>query len=435
LRTTANIPSNFAKIYTRGKYQTPLHIQQLERKVLELLLSKDKSKLIITFPPRHGKSEFISKYLPAWYLLNYPHKEVILTSYATSFATSWSLKAKQVYSYFRNDLTVDRQGHWETEAGGVMHATGAGGDITGKGADLFIIDDPVKNSEEALSRVYRDKTYEWFNSTAFTRLSPDAKIIVIQTRWHYDDLAGRFIKQGDWELINFPAINEQGEALWPERYPIETLMDIKKQIGSYWFASLYQQTPIISENQIINYDWLKFYEENHSQGIVFQSWDTAFDNKQKNDYSVCTTWKIVNGNNYLIDVFRQKLNFPDLLRNAKALFVKFNPSIILIEKKASGEPLIQSLKELSLPVRAVNPIADKVTRLHAVSNLFENGKVFFPANLDTDIISELTNFPFDVHDDFVDSLSQALEYSKTISNFESLLTYRPKLQENNYYKV
>lgn len=431
MKQIANIPSNLAKIYTKGIYTTPPHIQALEKEVLTILQSNNKHRLLITFPPRHGKSEYISKYLPAWYLLNFPSSQVVLISYASAFATTWSIKAKQVYTAFRNDLTIDRQDHWETSEGGVMHATGVGGDITGKGADLMIIDDPIKNADEALSPLYREKTYNWFNSTAFTRLEPDATIIVIQTRWHNDDLTGRLLKTGDWDIVNFPAINDKGEALWPERYPISTLLDIKKQIGTYWFAALYQQSPIITENQIIHYDWIK-YSDDVPAGTTIQSWDTAFDSKAQNDYSVCTTWRKAD-KHYLIDVFREKINFPDLLRNAERLYNKYKPDVVLIEKKASGEPLIQSLKELHIPVKAVNPIGDKIARLHSVASLFENGDVVFPVGIKPEIVSELVNFPFDTNDDFVDSTTQALNYFKKLYDLKQLP--KNKNYNLNYYKL
>jgi predicted phage terminase large subunit-like protein len=402
---------------------------------MELILSTEKNRLIITFPPRHGKSEYISKYLPAWYLLNYPSKQIRLTSYSSSFATNWSLKAKQVYTYFKDDLKIDRQGYWVNSSDGVMHATGVGGDITGRGADLFIIDDPVKNNEEALSTVYRDKTFEWFNSVAFTRLEPNAKIILIQTRWHNDDLAGRLLKSGKWELINFPAIDENNIPLWSDRYSLDDLNEIKNQIGSYWFAALYQQKPILSENQIIKLEWIKRHNGDYPKGTIIQSWDTAFDNKKHNDYSVCTTWNYEKKKMYLIDTYRQKLNFPDLLRNAKSLYDKFKPSLVLIEKKASGEPLIQSLRLNQIPLKSINPITDKVSRLHAVSGMFESGSVFFNESIKDELISELINFPYDANDDFVDSVSQALEYSKSLTNLDNILNYKPEIKETNYYKV
>ncbi|RME86621.1 MAG: hypothetical protein D6785_03010, partial [Planctomycetota bacterium] len=229
-------------------YDYPLHIEAIEDLLLEVFRGR-LSKLLLSCPPRHGKSELISKYFPAWWILHKPHDRIILASYEAHFAEHWGRKVRELVEeygkYFGVTLRKDskRAASWETMAGGGMYTAGVGGPITGKGANLLILDDPIKNAEQALSKTYREKTWDWFNSTAYTRLEPGGSVIVMHTRWHEDDLAGRLKNTGKYLFINFPAIADQddslgrepGFALWPERFPVETLLEIKNQIGSYWF--------------------------------------------------------------------------------------------------------------------------------------------------------------------------------------------------------
>lgn len=412
---------------SRGKYKIPPHIKLIINE-LEHLVSAKNQRLIITLPPRHGKSELISKYFPAWHMIKFPHKRILLTSYESDFASSWSYKALQIYKEFRNDLVIEKQDHWENKEGGFVNAIGVGGAMTGKGADLIIIDDPVKNSEQANSITYRNKAWDWFNSTAYTRLEPDANIILLQTRWHEDDLAGRLIKEMEnngeiWKIINIPAIalpddildREEGEALWKERFPIERLEAIKQQLGSYWFNSLYQQKPINNENEIIKRKYWEFYEAKPNFDFVIQSWDTAFKDKQFNDYSVGTTWGMSNNAFYLIGSIIAKLEYPDLKNQILLASNEHKPNAILIEDKASGQSLIQDLKRTSrLPIVAITPQGDKTTRVHLITPLFEAKKVYIGLNDKNTarIINECAEFPFSAHDDIVYSISQALNYLK-----------------------
>ncbi len=375
-------------------------------------------------PPRHGKSEYISKYLPAWYLLNFPEKRVILTSYEASFAFDWCFKAREVYQHLRPffnapNLKVERMNYWLTEQNGSMNAIGAGGAITGKGADLLIIDDPIKNAEQALSSGQREKLWEWFNAVALTRLEPDGKIIIVQTRWHEDDLAGRLLKTSNkWNLLKMPAIDDDGKALWEERFSVEYLEEIKRQIGTYWWSCLYQQEPISETNQIFKTEYWQYYDKEISSNFIIQSWDTAFKTSTFNDYSVCTTWGVEDGKYYLLDLYRGKIEFPDLVRQVKAEFDKYKPRIILIEDAASGQSLIQQLRrDTALPIKPVKAESDKVVRANLILPLLENGLVYLPSNSikTRDVVEECVSFPLGAHDDIVDSITQALYYLQNIN--------------------
>ena len=271
-------PATMAMHITKGRYQIAPHINILNKKLLDVAGGRIK-RLIVNMPPRHGKSELISRYFPAWYLGTYPDRRIILVSYEAGFAASWGRKTKELLEEHGEDLfgiKLNRLSNsayrWDVlgQEGG-LNATGVGGAITGKGANVLIIDDPVKNDEQANSKTYRDKTYDWFRATAYTRLEPDGAIIVIMTRWHFDDLAGRLINDPDsddkWEVLSFPAIakendslgRDEGVPLWEYRYPVDKLNKIKSQIGSYWFSALYQQQPIATEYQIFKTEWWKEY--------------------------------------------------------------------------------------------------------------------------------------------------------------------------------
>lgn len=426
-----------AMYLTKNRYRLPPHIRLLNRKLLDVAGGRIK-RLIVNMPPRHGKSEIISKYFPAWYLGSFPEKRAILTSYVATLASDWGRKTKDIIREFGQELfgvrlnESSRASHrWDIQGrnGGLLTA-GSLGPITGKGADIFIIDDPIKNDKDANSPTMRDALFEWFRATANTRLEPNAAIILVMTRWNYDDLAGRLIKHfpEDWEVLSFPAIakeddilgRKRGDVLWPERYDVDALKKIRKQSGAYWFSALYQQEPIASEYQIFKPEWWKHYESRPSCGTIIQSWDTAFKEGQENDYSVCTTWGVYNSNFYLLDCFKRRLTFPNLLLSSKTLYNKYRPNVILIEDSASGQDLIAMLRSEThfpiIPMKASN----KVTRAHLVSPIIESGRVYLPkkaAWLD-DYLDELTKFPFGEHDDAVDSTTFAITYLNKVAGGE-----------------
>jgi len=391
-------------------------------------------------PPRHGKSEIISLRFPCWYLAKHPGDYIVQAGYAESIALTHSRKARDVFISQRMTrlfpdihhrperagqeiITPERQAahEWGTKQGGSYYAVGIGGGLTGRGFNVGIIDDPVKDEEEASSQTIRDKVWEWYKAVFRTRAQPNAAIIVVMTRWHQEDLVGRLLKQAQedptadqWKVLHFKAI-EDGHALWSERYPIEELEKIRASIGGRAFESLYQGSPTIAEGQIIKREWWKYFTARPGFERIIQSWDTAFKDKSQNDYSVCTVWGEAENGYYLLDVWRNKVEFPELKRVAVALYERDRPNFVLVEDKASGQSLIQELqRNTRIPVLPVKVDSNKVARANSVTPLIEAGRVSLTSNAPWlyDYIEELSAFPNAEHDDQVDSTTQALSFMR-----------------------
>lgn len=425
--------------YTSPAYMTPPHIQALSD-ALEAIERGELKRLIVLMPPRHGKSELVSLRFPCWYLARHPEDYIVQSGYAESIALTHSRKARDIFispkmsRLFPNIhhrperagqevILPERQAahEWGTKQGGSYYAVGIGGGLTGRGFDVGIIDDPVKDDEEASSQTIRDKVWEWYKTVFRTRAQPDAAIVVVMTRWHQDDLVGRILKQAQedlasdqWKVLHFPAITE-GQALWAERYTLNVLEQIRSSIGGRAFESLYQGNPTIAEGQIIKREWWQYFREPPVFQRRIQSWDTAFKDKSQNDYSVCTTWGEAKNGYYLLGVWRDKVEFPELKRVAVALYERDVPDLVLVEDKASGQSLVQELqRNTRIPVLPVKVDANKVARANSVTPLIEAGKVLLPENAPWlfDYIEELSAFPNAIHDDQVDSTTQALSYMR-----------------------
>jgi predicted phage terminase large subunit-like protein len=308
---------------------------------------------------------------------------------------------------------------------------GRGGPITGRGANLLIVDDATKNSAEARSETIRRTTFEWWCEVVRTRLQSGGAIFLIGTRWHEDDLFGRIQRQPEsepWDELCLAAIAEhdecfrrEGEALWPERYPLSELDKIRNDIGSAAFITLYQQRPAAAEGVIFRREWWRYYREQPACMRVIESWDTSFKCGCDNDYSVCTTWGVTAAGYFLLCLWRRKVEFPELKRRAKWLAEEWKPSVILIEDRAFGQSLIQELKYANnLPIVPIKVDADKITRAHAVTPLIEAGKVFLPeaAPFMNGCIDEHAMFPNGVNDDQGDSTTQALNYLRYLPGNE-----------------
>lgn len=406
------------------RFEIPNHIELINSKLMDIANGK-LNRLIISMPPRHGKSELTTKTFAAWYLLNNPEKNVIVVGHGTNFAVDRFGRpvrnlVKTYSKAYNTSIARDSNAtnRFTLKEGGSFKAIGKGGDITGRGADLLIVDDPIKNNEEAYSQRQREKLWEWFITTPMTRLEPGAAIIIIMTRWHNDDIVGRILSSEsaeEWEYLCIPAISDNNEALWPERYNINKLESIKKQIGTLTFNALYMQKPVTNENQIFVPDWWQRYKELPPLNAIIQSWDMAVKDGQSNDYYVCTTWGADDTNDYLIDLWRKKVKFPAALQAVKDLADKYNPTEILIEDKSNGSPIIQTLKDSTrLPIKPIEPKGSKEARAHAVTARIENGNVFIPEKapwLDIFIL-ETAEFPFSAHDDIVDTVTQALNRLK-----------------------
>jgi predicted phage terminase large subunit-like protein len=379
-------------------------------------------RMMLCVPPRHGKSEQVTIRYPAWVLEKFPEKRIVIAAYNQTLANKFSRKTKRIAAS-RFEISKERSAveDWETTKGGSLRAVGVGGGITGQAGDLIIIDDPVKSREEANSETYREKVWDWYTDDLYTRLEPNAAMILIMTRWHEDDLAGRILKSetaSDWIVINLPALAEpndllgraEGQALCPDRYDEKALEKIKKVLRNS-FSALYMGRPTALEGDIFKREWWRYYRALPLEGKVIQSWDTAFKDKKENDYSVCTTWLFSKTGVYLIDVWRGKVLFPELKKKVIQLAHKYKPAEIDIEDKASGISLFQELKRKTrLPIKPIPVDKDKIARANAVSAYVETGNVYLPENAAwvNDYVDELANFPNDAHDDQVDSTTQAL---------------------------
>lgn len=409
------------------------HIGLLVRK-LEAVERGDLRRLIVALPPRHGKSLTCSVLAPAWYLGRHPDRSVVVAAYGAELAEGWGRRVRNLLadplhrSVFPDcALASDSaaQNRLDTTKGGGAYFVGRGGPLTGRGAHVLCCDDLLKDAEEARSATTRRSVIEWFQSVALTRLTPDGAVVVIGTRWHEDDLIGWLLREHPeqgWELLSMPAIAEmndplgrpEGEALWPERFPLTVLESIRAAIGSSAWASLYQQRPAAAEGVVFKREWFRAYREAPASfRKVVQSWDTAFKTGAENDFSACTTWGVTDSGYYLLSLWRGRVEFPELRRQFALQAEQWKPHAILIEDKASGQSLIQELKQATtLPVLPVKVDSDKRARAEAVTPLFEAGKVFFPESAPwlNDYTDELATFPAGAHDDMVDSTTQALNY-------------------------
>jgi len=423
--------------YTMPDYESPPHLKALAEK-LEAIERGEIKRLIVLMPPRHGKSELVSLRFPCWYLAKHPEDYIVQAGYAESIALTHSRQARDIFIsgkverlfpdiHYRPEragqeqVIPERQAahEWGTKQGGSYYAVGVGGGLTGRGFNIGIIDDPVKDAEEAASQTIRDKVWDWYRTVFRTRAHPGATIIIVMTRWHQDDLAGRLLKQAEedpdadqWRVLHLKAIQD-GQALWAERYPLGVLEQIRASIGSQAFEALYQGSPTTAEGNIIKREWWQYYKEKPRFSRLVHSWDTAFKDKTQNDYSVCTTWGETETGNYLLDVWRGKVEFPELKRIAIALYEREKPHAILVEDAASGQSLIQELQRgTTMPVLPIKADKSKTTRVTAITPLIEAGRVLLPdrASWLYDYIEELSAFPNGQFDDQVDSTSQALAY-------------------------
>ena len=426
------------------KYVWPTFISGRHHKIMasafERVASGECKRLIINMPPRHTKSEFASYLLPAWFLGKFPNKKVIQTSHTAELAVGFGRKVRNLvdqenYHEVFPDLALQSDskaaGRWNTNKGGDYFAIGIGGAVTGKGADLLIIDDPHSEQEAALAEtspeIY-DKTYEWYTSGPRQRLQPGGAIVVVMTRWSLRDLTARVLKANaqrggdEWEVIEFPALMPSGKPLWPQFWSLDELSALKEELpNSKWMAQ-YQQEPTSETSAIVKREWWNEWPDDNPPAVDFivQAWDTAFEKTNRSDYSACTTWGVfyhpdANGderpNLILLNAFRDRMEFPTLKRVAVEQYDDWEPDSLIIEKKASGSPLIYEMRAMGIPVQEFTPTKgnDKITRLNAVSDLFASGIVWAPNRSWAEaVIDEVASFPAGEHDDYVDSVSLAL---------------------------
>jgi len=306
---------------------------------------------------------------------------------------------------------------------------GRGGSLTGRGAHLLVIDDPLKSREEANRETIRRGLHEWYSSVAYTRLQPGGGVVLISTRWHELDLAGWLLQEHaseNWTVLSLPAIaghdevwRREGEPLWPEHFPLPVLDQIRHAIGSSAWASLYQQRPAAAEGQIFKREWWQHFADQPTSGKLIQSWDTSYGKNTQGDYSVCTTWAATQSGYHLLSLWRDRVEFPALKAQLVAQAAAWHPSAILVEDSASGQSLIQELKTTNFPILPVKADSDKISRAQAVTTMIESGRVFLPQSAGwlPDFLDELAAFPNAAHDDSVDSLTQALNWMRLNAHF------------------
>jgi predicted phage terminase large subunit-like protein len=424
-------------------------------------------RLIINMPPRHTKSEFASYLLPAWFLGNFPHKKVIQTAHTAELAVGFGRKVRNLVDteHYKDVfpelvLSADSKaaGRWNTSKGGDYFAIGVGGAVTGKGADLLIIDDPHSEQEATIAEVnpeVYDKVYEWYTSGPRQRLQPGGAIVVVMTRWSLRDLTAQVLKAAaqrggdEWEVIEFPAILPSGNALWPQFWSLKDLEALKEELPSGKWMAQYQQQPTSETAAIVKRDWWKRWdrEEPPECEYILQSWDTAFEASNRSDYSACTTWGVFWNdetsayNLILLNAYKDRMEFPTLKRVVVEQYDEYSPDSLIVEKKASGAPLIYELRAMGVPVQEYTPVRgttlnpnNKTVRLNSVSDIFASGVVWAPHKRWADeVIDEVASFPAGDHDDYVDSTIMALMRFRQ-GGFLRLPSDEPEAQVNFKYR-
>lgn len=452
--------SAFACLMQRD-YKPSWHHRDIARQ-LEKVERGEIKRLIIMLPPRHGKSTLASVLFPSWYLGRHPDKEVITVSYSSDLSTDFGEKTRDTlrsptYNYIfdtKIKQDSDSKQKWKTQNGGSYTSVGLGGPITGRGADLLIIDDPIKNSEEALSEVYREKVWNYYTSTLYTRLEKDAAVILILTRWHQDDLAGRLIDAAEngaeqWEIIRYPAIADEdekfrkkGDPLWPEKYDVSSLKNIERTIGPYDWQSLYQQTPIASENQEFKKEYFKYYEEEQITGKdlnVYVMVDLAISQKASADNtSIQVIGKeLTSPNIYHLDeytgrfdplqvidiLFKIKEEYGNSLTKVGIEGVQYQKALqYFIEEEMRRRQSYFTIEELKAT-------GEKETRIRGLVPMYKAGVIFHRPTLDIDLEKELLVFPVGKHDDRIDSLAYLQQLlSNTELESKKSKTYYPHLK-------
>ena len=413
---------------------------------------KESPRLIITMPPQHGKSQLVSRHFPSWGLGVDPDTSIIAASYSASLAkrfnknvqniiesdiyreifpnTSFTERSEKVRFVKRRKTYVKTMEFFEVPGfEGSLRSVGVEGGITGMGADILIIDDPFKDRKSADSPTVRESVWDWYTSTAYTRLSPGGGVLVTVTRWHENDLVGRLVdamKQegGDqWEIINYPAIAERdephrkkGEALHPGRYPLEMLLRIKHNIGSYDWGSLYQQHPTPRGGGVFKAKWIRHWTECPKVfDRVIQSWDFTFKDSENSDNVSGQVWGQLGSNFYLLDNDTDRMDFVSQVRAMQRMSSKWPDALEkIVEDKANGPAIISAIGSRIPGIVPYTPRGSKTARAYSVSPLFEAGNVYLPP-MDEEhpwvkkYVDELLAFPNAEHDDQVDSTTQALD--------------------------
>ena len=465
---------SYAALQWPGYRDAPHH--RLIARKLEAVERGEITRLMITMPPRHGKSMLASEFFPAWYLGRNPDHYVIAATYAQELADDFGRKVRNQIAdpafgaiFPGVSLRTDSQsakrfhvtGGGSVGQDGTYVAVGIGGPITGRGAHLLLIDDPIGDPRDADSDAKKASLWQWYSPGAITRLMPGGRIVINHTRWREDDLIGRVLKEHaheDWDVVNFPAILPNGDALWPEFRPLKSLLLLKGSMSSREWEAMYQGKPTADEGGILKRHWWQRWDRDEPPPIehVVLSLDTAFSEKESADYSAATVWGYfrskdtedetkapkVYDNIILLDAWQDRVDFPDLRAKCKALIKKHDPDTVLIEKKASGQSLIQELRRQGIPVVAYTPDRDKQARAYSVQSIFESDCVWAPAgkSFADMVIDQCAAFPTGAHDDLVDCTVQALirfrqsgRLSLDTDPFDEPKPKEPRKRDFSYY--
>jgi len=399
------------------------HLVYLQEK-LDRIISGKLKRLLISEPPRHGKSEMCTIKFPNYFFCKYPAARIGVAAYNQDFANGFSRQTRaQAGKLFKISKIRDAAAEWYLQSGALYRCFGIRSGITGKGFNLFIVDDPIKNRKEAQSETFRNEVGYGFGTDLYTRLEPSGAIIVILTRWHEDDLIGRILNSehaGEWEVVNIPALAEEDdplgrkidEPLWPERFSYDELLKTKQVLGHDFYA-LYQGRPSPAEGMIFPVDKIVDYNDLPKFSFIVQGWDTAVKDKEVNDYSVGITIGVATDGYYILDRVKARMQMPALKQAIKDAAYKWDPNIVLIEDKSSGSSAVQEIKSITrVPVLAVNVDTSKLARAEATTDAIETGLIHLPkfAPWKEDFIHQLSTFPNATHDDDVDAYTLLINY-------------------------
>ena len=430
---------DFAKHVYPGFKVGPQHRKLA--KIFEDVIAGKKKRVIINIAPRMGKSEFSSYLFPAYFLGKYPNKKIIMGTHTAGLSEDFGRRVRNLIDteeyreIFPSTNVADDQkaaGKWSTSSGGQYYAAGVGGALAGRGADLFVIDDPHSEQDVKVnSRLAFDTAWSWFQTGPLQRLMPGGAIIVIMTRWSLLDLTGRLIdyqtknpESIPWEIVELPAILNEGtdneKSLWPEQWALSALKATKASIDPRYWNAQYMQQPTSDNSAVISRKMWRIWEPEDPPvcDYIIQSWDTAHEIKTNSDYSACTTWGVFYNEEerdaaqiILLDAFKDRMTFPELKQVALKHYKEWQPDAFIVEKKSAGAPLIQEFRAMGIPAWETNPSRgnDKMVRLNAIADLFASGMVWAPdTRWAREVIEEVAAFPVGEHDDFVDTTSQAL---------------------------
>ncbi len=438
-------PSHLARELSYGEWQLTPHLDYIAKTVRDRIV-KGGARLILTVPPRHGKSELCSVWLPTWHLSLRPRSRIGIIGYGITFTRRWGRRIRAILREFPEALGIhidpekEAADEFETLEGAYCLSTGIEGRLTGIGFDLMVIDDPHKDRAESESPTMREKVVEWWQSTARNRLEPNGSVVVIMQRWREDDLVGFLLSEEsgeDWEIINLPALAEEGdpigrkvgEALWPERYPLPELEKLRLSTNSYNWASQYQQRPAPAGGSIFRREHFRYWAEEAGNAVLrrpeqeprripltdctrIQTADTGLKAKTVNDPTACGTFLITPDNDLLVeDMAVARLEVPDQMPFLLGLRARYQPLWQGVEDKASGIGLVQEAARRGQPFHILKADTDKVSRASAASILYENGKVYHRAGAPwlNDFEAELLAFPNGKHDDQVDVTAYAAQ--------------------------